>query len=273
MKNWTRKLISLSLFTLLLVSFQNCSSDFMPHGQDAMLSTLNVCDADLSTVFASTYHPFLSTTCKSCHVSGPGKGAFASPVVAVAYRDFQLATAEKVTQYALNPNHAPVAGPQNQAALDSAKGAWDSTMAAKASCQGTGLDATIKKTIARQINATAAYKTFSWNLDTELVTNAASYDAATFSINVKMTTLASGQKIYYFSSPTVTTKSKALHLKNLEVYINGVKLPQVTAWTEIDQTIAAAQTAVKISTSVATAEFSVESTDVIQISFGDLSPQ
>ncbi len=245
----------------------------MPHGQDALLSTLNVCDADLSTVFANTYHPFLSTTCKGCHVSGPGKGAFASPVVAIAYQDFQLATADKVTQYALNPSHAPVAGPQNQSALDSAKSAWDSTMAAKASCQGGGVNTTEKKTIARQINATATYKTYSWNLDTELVTNAANYDAATFSINIKMTTLPSGQKIYYFSSPTITTKSKAIHLKNLEVFVNGVKLSQVTAWTEIDQTIAAAQTAVKISSSVATAEFSVDSTDVIQVSFGDLTPQ
>jgi hypothetical protein len=265
-----------SIFLGTLMAFQNCGSEFVASPNAGMFSSLGGnCDGVLQPIFETTFHPFLSSTCKACHVPGGiGKGSFASPDSGVAYSAFQFATADKISVYAVNPSHATgVTGPGNQSAIADAKAKWD---AAVTSCSGgtgpttVGPVGTVSTTAAKVIGATAKDITLTWKLDSELASGSGNFGGATFSINIR--TSATAATIYYVSNPTLKAGTVPIHVGAVTFKVNGVDRPLTTTYSRLDAVVPVQMSSV-LSTATGTIDDTVSATDQIAVSFGTLSTQ
>lgn len=267
LKQWRRTAFVATLFVFNIVSFQNCGSDFVIDKKALSGNSFGyLCGSDLSAPFAGTYHPILTTSCQSCHTpGGPGKGAFASGDLGIAFSAFQLATPEMINVYAINPSHAPgYTGPDMQEKIASASDAWNSAVSA---CKDdAGLSA---MTTPKLIGATGTYKTLTWDLDTDLTSGAENLGGAKFSIRVRTLT-DSGVVMYYLTSPTIATGTRAVHVADIKVRINGIEQSLGTTFTRIDEEVPAGQTGQVLSTATMVIEHTVNDADVLAISFGAL---
>ena len=254
-----------------LVGYQNCGSDFVASDSASFASvSADQCDSFLQAAFAQSFHPFLSTTCVGCHVPGGiGKGAFASSDPSVSYAAFVLDTPAEVEARAVDPAHASgVTGPANQSAIASAKANWD---AAAASCSAASQPAdSATVTIAKPVSGTAAVKTITWKLDSELANGSGSYGGATFTVGIQEVTNVSGDTLYYFTSPTLKTGTVALTAGNLTVQLNGVDQNLMTTFSQLNFSVPVNSTQ-NMCTTTGTDPFTFAASDTVSIKFGILT--
>ncbi len=232
--------IIFSLLTLTLL-YQNCGSEFRTNGQDIIASSLS-CAPTLS-LFKSTFYPFVSKNCVACHTSsGPGKGAFASPDSSVAFNAFVLMdktnSGAKIASYATNSGHAsPYTGPQNNAAVTPLLTTWN----ASTSCGGAG-NASQIATSAQVMNLTtagpygsASEKIMSWDLSKDVngiqLTGTLQIKAYVEKHALNATAVNYN---YFFLNPTIIGNTSNIHVKSMQIYINGNLADTVTAYNNAD---------------------------------------
>ena len=245
-----RKSVFGALLLFLVMSFQNCGSDFMMMpGLDLGSVTESGLKCELNA-FKTTYMPFLAK-CKGCHVpGGTGAGAFSSTNADVAFTAFNLSTATKIDERAVNTNHAPgITGPANQAAIDSARPQFDNAIAtcrASPTPGGTPVPTGAPALTTSKNLSSAATQTLTWNLSSEL-SGGTAITGATFSIVVQSTTQASGAVLFTITQPRVTTTSQAVRVSQIMLNYNGVDLPLVTTFSRVERTIPINQTNISLS--------------------------
>ena len=282
-KMWLRGFVMLSMGAVFTVAFQNCGSDFV--AKDGVLTSASTaastapptegiaCD---KAAFESSYHTFLKTNCSGCHTpGGPGAGAFGSPDNDVAFNAFVLATTAKINDRAVNPAHAPgITGPAKQAAITSAMDSWTKSDGA---CKNSTLPQTPvgPPTIATtdlQIDKTKTDQTLLWNLNTDAAPTSGGFGTATLSIRVQSTPTTTGTVLYLLSVPQVTTGAVAVHVKSINVRLNGVDQTLFTTFSRLDVTVPANTSKSNLST--ATGEFEVTApgatNDKLSLTFGAL---
>jgi hypothetical protein len=228
--------IILGLMTLTLL-YQNCGSEFRTNGQDILASSLSC--APTMGLFKSTFYPFVAQNCVSCHTSsGPGKGAFASADASVAFNAFILMdktnSGAKIASYATNAGHAsPYTGPQNNAAVTPILTTWN----AATTCGASGIAGQIA-TSQKQMNLTtagpygsASEKVMSWDLSNE-VNGVSSTGTLQIKVYVEQHALnaTSVNYNYFFLNPTIIGNTSNIHVKAMQIYINGHLADTVTAY-------------------------------------------
>ncbi|RYZ72658.1 MAG: hypothetical protein EOP05_10780 [Proteobacteria bacterium] len=274
-----RKFKQLALIAVLavinVVSFQNCGADFAVRSDLSMGGGFQAgasCESQLQGQFQSTYAPFLSTTCKGCHVpGGAGKGAFAQSDKGGAFSAFLLATSNRIDTLAVSSSHAPgVTGPGNESAISSASQAWN---AAVTNCKaGTGEDTgSGAVTSDKAMNATATDKDITWNLDSEMSVGTGNYGGATLTIAVRAVT-ANNYTTHYFNRPRLKAGTRPLHAESIMLKINGQLQNLGTIWSLTSGDVPAGQT-VTLSTVQLFLEHPTLPSDTLAISFGKLEAQ
>ena len=250
-----------------------------------------VCGNLLKTEFERGWQPFLVENCASCHVQGGGgKGSFGEGNLTVAFEAFSAATAIKVGDFAVNPNHKPpYSGEHHQAAVDGFKEGWDLAEIQFNDCLaqqndgggdggGGGGGTFIPEpegprvgTQEKAINATGNYQARSFNLGTEMLPGQTGVTGARVEIEVRSFSTPTGETNYNFRNPTVFAGGQAVHVKDIRITINGKELKEGTTWILSDRKVPAGQNR-EISSSVMITETMVAAGDTFGVSFGTLAP-
>ncbi len=247
-------------------------------GEQVVFTT---CQAHKYELYSTQVKPFVSK-CAACHNGNPGVGtsqaAFASLNPLTGFNWFVMVGPTKLSAYGTNAEHgAGTAGIQNQASLDGITEAWRS-IEDKEVCKNTGgAGLAPHKTAAKTIQATTVFRVITWNLGSDLEEGSSDFGGATFEIQIKKgeangTAAAS----YFISSPIIKTAGSPIEVKELYVYINGVRLDASTTFTEIDKFIPAGNTTTLLSTGTTVVDMAqagrdgIKETDTIAVSFSHL---
>lgn len=271
--------------------YQNCTA---VHNESGNLSSFQACNLILKDEFTNGYQKFLNTNCNNCHVtSGTGNGAFADPNQDLAFDAFLVRGANLVSERALDSNHqSPFTGPQHEAEINKINSTWNSAQEQADLCvfnagidTNTGIEDGIipadpeptAGTITTYIKALRDVSTdannpttLTWNLETEIAGQAASFPGASFAIDVVGLTSSTGDKNYVFSNPRLTTGADAMHVIFIEFVINNEVVEGATGYHTVNRRVPANQNDSALGVGGTTFPFNIRATDVVAISFGVL---
>lgn len=239
------------------------------------------CEASLMKIYENTYHGFLSQTCNSCHIVGPGIGKFASPSVATSYASFVSIGADKINSQAINDAHKPpYTGSQNISSINSYKAAWADAQISYAACLASGgtggSTGSISEFTVRSdgkkvaANLATTFVRMEWDLETE----SSSKVPLVAGIDIRRAVLNNVTQGYEFRNPTLrlkNTTSGDYYARALNIYINGQLQGNVTTYSNIEATINST-TNFNVATGYANAwaVHAVATTDLIAMEFSTL---
>ena len=250
-----RKLkIMLALLASVLV-YQNCGGEFNANGQGVLYASLSSCEAGTQPLFQSTFYPFTTQNCVSCHTAaGPGLGAFADPNISYAYSAFTLLSAATIASYATNAGHAPPhTGPQNNAAMNPIMSTWKTSTNCSAN-GGSGVITTSQKamnlTTAGPTYGVGAAEVISWDLSSEVSNIKGIVGTLQIKVYVDQHQIGPGNNSYnyVFLDPTILNNSTSnIHIRGIHLYINGNLAGTVTAYNLVDVVLPQSNTKTLIS--------------------------
>jgi hypothetical protein len=255
--NFSKKfLFGFFLSGMILVSFNNCGQSFKAEElpSEATLSSNGLfqsagCEGPLMDLYSRTYYPFLSTTCKNCHINGPGIGQFASPDFTTSYNSFMSMGRMKIHNQALNAAHQPAyTGPQNASRLNPFLPMWDSAEANYKSCMaGTGTPVTSAGLVTLQkSNATIITKAagtwtkITWDLETEVADpQQIGIYKAQASIEVRVALVNGIRRGYEFRNPTLLLKvpGTSYTINGIKLSINNSEMVDVSTYSQVSMTV------------------------------------
>lgn len=247
--------------SILLLGYSNCAKDLTAVNVDSStisnasslpqtISSGN-CDQDLKLLFDSGYHAFAMTNCSLCHNVGPGKGRFATADLDTAFKDFMQLGYTDVSDHATSSSHnPPYTGAQNILAINELRASWQKGLADYDKCKGVTSTTTEQvdlnslltlETTGKPIPTLAdgANAFIEWDLSKELLarssdTKLPSIGATKFNIRVGRYTSASGESYYTFTLPHIYSNPVDLHIKTIQVKINGRLLTFPTTFRFVD---------------------------------------
>jgi hypothetical protein len=262
--------IFLILF-LLTVNYNNCSASKMNYNEaptqgNNTLDLQTICSMTELDLFSQGFHRFTSTTCNGCHISGPGKGAFANPDAAPAFSDFQSMGFEKISAMAVSDSHNyPATGAHNIERVSALKDQWRLYQTEKKNCSGGSTTAkagtynpnfisgkkiipiisgtpkvvNINGTQTSIIDYNSGVVTF--DLDKDLValipTPLPATGGATLSFFVSGYSTPAGLTGYMFAMPKLKTGSNSLHIKGFHLHLNGMSVSYALTYQNKDETV------------------------------------
>lgn len=294
MKTKYIKILSLTVAGIFLSTFYtNCAKMGRP-GSSSMTSLQGgVCEDELLKVYADSVHPFLSDSkhCKNCHVEGgPGLGAFASSDLETSYNAFSSATLEKISVFAVNPNHnSPYTGPQNKSSIDTINTIWPKAKEDYDRCLESTTLGQEKESIRTSSKSApniylnnAPKQTLTWNLDsaTDLEDGTKRAIPAVATIDVQLLLVVpQGSTIpvvkgYIFSNPTLKLKSasQGFIAEGMYLYINNKIVANQTTYIAFSKFLATTQTVVLESAQANTFFDPVSVTDTFSLEYRRLVP-
>ncbi|MEZ0391668.1 MAG: hypothetical protein ACAH59_05600 [Pseudobdellovibrionaceae bacterium] len=252
----------------LVVFYNNCgkgqtAENFTSFSSSGIVTynAADICSEEDITVFSRGFHPFLSYTCKNCHVDGPGKGTFASPDVKTAFAGFMQVGYSKISQYAVSGSHnPPYTGSQNTEVISSFRLQWQTYQRDKAQCGTTTPVAEVYKPefetasqLIPKINGTTTTtrvnganvtitnfdrRVLTWNLNSSLVSlngkTIPNLTGVQLSVTVTGMLIPSGETAYVFSLPTLKVGTSSLHVKGLNFRLNGFPISYATTFKNLD---------------------------------------
>ncbi len=246
------------LFGLATVFYSNCAAPNSDSGGDSAFTALTFsnCEEDFMNLFANGYHPFLQTNCVNCHVSGPGKGTFASPDINVAYAAFQQIGYDNISNHAVSQSHnPPYTGPQHQQTIADLRLQWSRHESEKAECKaGTPPPGTIdfqtlklveSKAIAMPATLAAVdlskglteiekgKKTVTFDLSKDMLDSSLGFNGQ-LTLRVGIIRTATGDATYTISEPRIFGNTTDLHVKGLFVKLNNQFIRYATTFDYLD---------------------------------------
>ena len=281
----------LVLLTTIVFFFGNCSSRHTGQ-QTSSSSSLTFGNCSLTgpeQLFSLTYSPVLQNKCATCHIpGGVGKGAFASPGLALAFEAFSLVGYKRVSQFAVDPNHRPpYSGAQNAAEINEAEKAWELGVQELASCTNNQVSEFIddpwkdvrvySRSKAVNPSATQAVQV-RWDLNSEMLPPPSgvtwpNMPGAQFEITLRAN-VAGSQTNYTISRPRIvypTSNAGAvdLHAQSIRLKINGQEIINETTFHYIDANARKNQSTL-LSAGAMVALSDLRTSDVISFSFGEV---
>jgi hypothetical protein len=291
----------------LLVSYNNCGKGKTADSVNDSFSSIgvgnlnadNVCSEEEIDVFDRGYHQFLAETCKNCHISGPGKGTFASPDKVTAFSGFNMLGYDKISQYAVNNSHnPPYTGSQNLEIINGLRLQWQTFQKMKAQCEG-GTGATVENEVFKpqfetstqtipQINSTTTTvrvngsdtqvttfdrQVLTWDMSNSLSTlsgkTVPTLTGAQLSVTVSGFRIPTGETAYLVSLPILKVGGNSLHIKGLNFRINGFAVGYATTFKKTDIN-AYMGTDVLLSPGSLVSVGRLGAADTLAVQFGDL---
>lgn len=275
---------------VLVMLFNACNNSFLAFNpQSSMAANSLACFFVIEDEFQKGYYPFLSKNCAACHRSGgSGNGAFADSDFGLAFEQFMLRSSQRVKTRALNPNHqAPYTGPQHSSALNQIESDWQVAYVEYEACMASAEDPepgsggadeenplTGKSkifTIKKVIEAGEESRTLAWDLGTEVeAVSMANFPGARLELDVRLMKSSTGDPAYIFSQPRLFAGDQALHLKLIEVSINGSLIASATTFKGVDRRVPAGESRDLLATSSMVVPFEVAATDEISLGIGSI---
>ncbi len=196
----------------------------------------SVCEAQLLQAYSASFFPVVSNKCKACHVVGPGLGAFASPDINTSLASFRELGAARIKANAVNPNHKPpYTGSQNQPDIDAADAVWTAASSTYLTCLANSGDSELQmKTAEKAMEATAAVKILSWDLNSETAVGTQPQPVR-FSIEVKVASVKVGTEMmsgYVFTNPkiSVSQSGRKFAIDGFSIWVNGQLQEEITTY-------------------------------------------
>ena len=196
--------------------------------------------------YKTGYHVFLQNNCVLCHVSGPGKGAFASSDVKISYDSFKVTGYDVVSKKSIDPNHqSPYTGPQHQQAISNLKVQWGKASQEAEAC-GAGITSgpgavdfkamTFLKPQPVPDTSDMNDHQITWNLETDLLSGAnADFASAQLTATVRKFKTSTGEESLVVTMPTLTGAVNDIRIKGIFVKINGTPIKYATTFSYVDQ--------------------------------------
>jgi mono/diheme cytochrome c family protein len=272
---------------ILLVAFNNCGEGFVAErlgatgglGGGVFFSRApgESCEDALMKVYQTTYHPFLSQTCNSCHINGPGIGTFANPDLKASFDSFLSVGPEKISNQALNDaHHPPYTGSQNGPLIAEFRASWASSQDGYLTCVaengGGGATGSVVRTTAKAVAAnlgTTNFVRMEWDLETQ----SSGKVPLVAGIEIRQGALGGVTRGYEYRNPTLRLKtaSSPYQARALNIYVNNQLQSDVTTYSNLDVTVSAI-TDLNLSpgTSNAFNVRTVAATDTIALEFSSL---
>jgi hypothetical protein len=291
--------------SLIAVSFNNCSDQYLSkvessklQNTDAQNTLVDLCKETEESLFEKGYHNFLSTTCKNCHVVGPGKGNFADPNPASAFTGFKMLGYDKISRYALSDSHnPPFTGTHNVEVVNQLRLQWQTYLTQQSSC-GNSANASTSESIDYQfitsekalpsiaskvetvtINGTQTSlttferKQIKWSLNSELfplskatVPNLTNVE---FTITVTGFQTSTGERALLVTAPTVKVADQSVSIKGLKIKLNGFVNKYSSTYNNLSENIYQnTSTMISAGSSVFVGNFSEK--DQLSIEFGSI---
>jgi hypothetical protein len=231
----------------------------------------------LLNVYKTTFYPFVSQTCKNCHISGPGIGTFASTDVNASFTSFMSIGSTLISSQAVNDNHKPpYTGSQNQGIINSINAAWGPAQTAYASCvaeHGGGTSsAYVVKSNNMQVPAklSTTFVRMEWDLETQ----SSAKVPLVGGIDIRLSVIGGVNRGYEFRNPTLRLKSTAKDtytVSAINLYLNNNLQTEITTYANVTASITT-MTDLNLSPGTANALDAVTaaSTDMIAIEFETL---
>jgi hypothetical protein len=300
---WVKALLGLITVGVLLFGYSNCGKQFItPEAIVTNMSSLTsgatlfgtgTCDQDLKLLFENGYHTFLKTNCALCHVNGPGKGRFSSPNTDDAFNDFMQTGYAKVSDNAVSASHnPPYSGPQNFQAISTLRLEWEKGQTDYNICKGlpassgptvSPSDLVVLQTFDKaipvmQFNGTS---TVQWDLSAELVRVKGidplpSLPGAQLSVVIGKYKNSSGATYYTFSQPRIFNSTVDVHVKSLQIKINGTLLSYPTTFRYVNAGIYSGSKQTDIGSLITTGSLvapgAVSDSDTVTVTFEALEP-
>lgn len=293
------------LMILIAVSFNNCSDQYLSKieskqlkSTDNLNSIVDLCKETEDSLFQKGYHNFLSTTCKNCHISGPGKGNFADPNPTAAFNGFKMLGYDKISRYAVSDSHnSPFTGTHNVEIVNELKLQWQTFLTQQASCGNSdvtnpnqsieyqfitsekNLPSITSKIETVNINGTQTTlttferKQLKWLLSTELFplskTSIPNLVNVEFTITVTGFQTSTGERALLITSPTIKTANQSLSIEGMKVKLNGFVNKYSSTYNNLSENIYQNSSAmISAGSSVFVGNFSEK--DKISIEFGSI---
>lgn len=268
LNKWRRHIVFVTAGALLALAFNNCGKGKSPNADLASggLDTRNVADVCNETeinVFSRGYHQFLKETCKNCHISGPGKGTFASPDINAGFSGFQMLGYDKISQYAVSENHnPPYTGSHNLEIINALRLQWQTFQRDKMACSGSSsgavseiftpkYESTVQSipqifshTEIVKVNnidtkiVTFDRKTMTWDLGKQLIALTTKAVPTLIDVQLSVTVtgyqIPSGETAYLFSLPMLKVGRTSLHVKGLNFRLNGFAIGYATTFKKLE---------------------------------------
>lgn len=303
------KYIRLLLFSVvgstLLLSYNNCgkgkTADSLNDGMGSIGTNIynptDVCNEEDIDVFDRGYHQFLAENCKNCHISGPGKGTFASPDKVTAFAGFNMLGYDKISQYAVSNSHnPPYTGSQNLEIINNLRLQWQTYQKEKSQCDGgtvvetdvfTPQFETTSQPIPK-INSTTTTvrvngsdtqvttfdrKVLTWDLNTTLSAlngkQVPNLNGVQLSITVSGFRIPTGETSYLISLPILKVGGYSLRVKGLNFRINGFSVNYATTFKKVDMNVYQGSTTL-LSPGSLVSVGPLGASDTLAVQFGDI---
>ncbi len=208
------------------------------------------CDAELKSVYSTTYHPFLVQNCNSCHSMVHGSSDLNS-----SYKSFMQKGSTLIDYQSTHSHGGNALGSQMQVSIDAFKPKWNVAQESYMSCVasagplGGSVSLMTKGLVIPGILTTlpATGQTTSnvwvkaqWDLSTDLVEGSSDPNANKFQAILEIEAkfmLFGGEAVgFQFRNPKLRLKSnmdKAVEVIGLQIYIDGVLQDQVTTYLDV----------------------------------------
>lgn len=202
------------------------------------------CESALMRIYEKSYHPFLTTTCGSCHTDGPGLGDFGSKDVSTSFTSFTSIGAKKIDSQSLNDNHKPPAtGAHNDARIQELSEYWNSVQPAYLDCvseESNGEDPSkyIVKTYSKQVpaNISTTFQRMEWDLESES-SNSVPLIAG---IEIRKSEFGGETRGYEFRNPTLRLKQQdpdGYAARALNIIVNDELRTEISTYSNISKII------------------------------------
>jgi mono/diheme cytochrome c family protein len=270
-----------------IVAYNNCGEGFVAQslgggagsGGSVLFSRApgESCEDALLKVYKNTYHPFLTQTCNSCHVSGGGgNGVFAENDPSVSYNSFASKGATLINSQAIGSHKPPYTGPQNEARITEISSYWGKAQTDYASCASQSGNTTpgsaVVKSAGKVVSATLATTFVRMEWDLETLSDAKVPVIA--GIEIRKAVLGGETKGYEFRNPTLRLKSAAAGphaMRALNIYINNQLQSEITTYSNIDTIISTTNdTNIAVGYANAMTVITPATTDMISLEFSNL---
>lgn len=265
--------------------FQSCSGTFSLNSvhdeKESIFSSYGKgCETKLLEAFSNNYYSLFKMNCASCHVNGPGTGAFASSDLYTAYESFISIGRFKVENNLLNEKHQPpYTGKQNQSIVDKSQYEFQQAEAISNICQNTSRNILLTETQSNQnifskANTTNPWELLSWDLENDLVNQGVKIKAL-FTIEVRGYILNQLLTGYEFRNPTFRLKpnAPAYKVNGINLFLNNIKLRDVNTYSFL-QALVNKTSGVNVGLGLAYAlvvpEGNLKNNDIFSVSFDEI---
>lgn len=255
-KGW---FLSITVFGLLLLQFQNCGNQFLIDRQissDGSLLSAS-CETELLELFKTQYHPFLKNNCGDCHSQGrSGSGYFADPSFNLAWTHFISKSAGNITRNATSGHRPPNTGEQHNAILNPLLTEWNVRLARKQQCENQDRDPLLRplRTTPKSATASTTTQTLEWNLDQEVLDPIQkNLVPLEIKIDIKLFEQAGIQGYQFENLQVRVSGTKSIRIRNIQIGIGNIIDNNLTSFVNLNTLISPARGWVNLSTGLAPA--------------------